>query len=509
MWWILTGLVYHHTKSNFLRAESGWYLFLSHSSPIVQHSFEKVLLTKSFKGHYAPIAFLGEFATAKLVGTNALFWKWRQITVLAVVALMLFQFVRIAGHAIELDNRKITLSAVGLTAILIFQPLMRDFVAWPFMILQLFWLLFSTIALTSLIQSIRLPEESSWPWLAAGAAYASLHFLGLGIATVAATAAGMAGLRWAFPRSNEPGRSKIIVPLFVLLAVTVVHAIVMVMCIRVEGVSGSAGWPTLSFLMACVGFLSNFAFATAHTLFSTTQQIPEGWQTPQDWPYGLGILLTFGLVLGCAFLRCRRDPSRQNQTRFILVSFASVAFLATIALIAMREWRQPSPHGFAGYLVGPRYLIPGTFALAGLIAELLFLGATASLRFNVLLNVALVVCAVAGNLEFARKVYPKVMPLATISHGEAWRSVVTMARECRGAGLPIPNVPLGTLTQEFFDWDLKLFAPLLCADLNLPPETNLDIVPWTAFSSESPDQYRQQVPSLAEVRKQLQLEPKK
>src|SRR5438477_6533772 len=55
-WWILTALVYHRTESNFLRAESGWYLCLFHSAPSIQRGFEKVLLTKSFYGRYAPLA---------------------------------------------------------------------------------------------------------------------------------------------------------------------------------------------------------------------------------------------------------------------------------------------------------------------------------------------------------------------------------------------------------------------------------------------------------------------
>jgi hypothetical protein len=127
-WWILTALVYHQTESNFLRPESGWYLFLSRSTPVIQFDFEKDVLTKSFKGHYAPIAFLAEFATAKLVGTHGGFWKWRQITVLALLATMLFLLARTSGCALRLSRFKTSLSAVALTAILIFQAQMQDFV---------------------------------------------------------------------------------------------------------------------------------------------------------------------------------------------------------------------------------------------------------------------------------------------------------------------------------------------------------------------------------------------
>ncbi len=45
-WGLLVGLVYHDTPSNFLRAESGWYLFLSHSDPAVRQDFEKMLLRR-------------------------------------------------------------------------------------------------------------------------------------------------------------------------------------------------------------------------------------------------------------------------------------------------------------------------------------------------------------------------------------------------------------------------------------------------------------------------------
>ena len=69
-------------------------------------------------------------------------------------------------------------------------------------------------------------------------------------------------------------------------------------------------------------------------------------------------------------------------------------------------------------------------------------------------------------------------------------------------------MPLGILSQEFYDWDLKLFEPLLRADLDVPEGTTLQIVPWTAFAGALPDEYRRRVPSLAEVRKRLQLETK-
>lgn len=504
LWWILTALVYRHTQSNFLRAESGWYLFLSHSDPSVQHGFEKVLLTKSFHGHYAPFAFLAEFATAKLVGTHAGFWKWRQISVLALLATMLFLFAHNSGCALQLSRLKASLSAAGLTAILIFQPQMREFVAWPFMILQLFWLLCSVLALISLIQMAQRPAEKIWPWLAAGAAYASLHCLGLGIATVAATAAVLAGIWWVIRRSPvDAGRMP--APLLSMIAIAILHVLVVLKFPHAEVVVASPGWRPLSFLMATLGFIPNFSFAILRSLFSASRLTLDAWPSTHAWPFGLAILLGFSFLIAHSFFRCLGERTARNRTRFILQTFATVSFLTIITLIAFRQWRDPSPEGFALYLVGPRYLIPGTFALAGLMAELLSLAASTPVLLNAILNLALGVCAIIGNLQYAANVYPNVKPRSMISHERAWQSIVAMARECREADLAIPNVPLGALTQEFYDWDLKRFEPLLRADLKALPGTRLQFVAW----NETPDGYYRDVPSLVDVQKKLQLEIKK
>ena len=506
LWWILTALVYRHTQSNFLRAESGWYLFLSHSAPAVQHNAEKDLLTTSFNGHYAPLAFLAEFETAKLIGTHASFWKWRQITVLALLATILFLFARNSGSALQLSRLRASLSATGLTAILIFQAQMREFIAWPFMILQLFWLLFTMISLLALVQMARHPAKTLWPWLAAGAAYASLHFLGLGIATVAATAATLAGIWFGTRHRASSDAPQLTVPLLGMIALTALHGVLM---LKLSPAGAFFGSSPGRFLAASLGFIPNFALATLRSLFGFGQPTPAAWPSTTDSLYGLAILLGLGFLITSAFFRFLKEPTVRNRTRFILRTFASVSFLTIIALISVRLWREPSPHGFADYLTGSRYLIPSTFALAGLIGELLFFFASAPILFGAILNAGLAVYAILGNLQYAANVYPKVEPRSMISHAAAWQSVVAMARECQRADLAIPNVPLGALTQEFEDWDLKLFEPLLRADLKAPPGTNLPFIAWTGLTNESPSKYDRDVPSLDEVRKRLHLETRK
>ena len=270
----------------------------------------------------------------------------------------------------------------------------------------------------------------------------------------------------------------------------------------------SVAWQHIPFLMAFLGFIPNFAFATLRGLFSTCQPTPTPEQITQDWPYGLAVVLGIAFLITAAFFRFQREPTTRNGARFVLRTFASVSFLTIVGLVAIRVWHERSPKGFVDYLTGARYLIPGTIVLTGLISELLFFFSSAPVILNVILQAGLAGCAIMGNLQYAAYVYPKVFPRAMISHAHAWQSVVTMAKECQRADLPIPNLPLGGLV-EFETWDLKLFEPLLRADLALPPGKNLQFVEWLDFVKNSPDEYDRDVPSLSEVQKKLRLERQK
>lgn len=72
---------------------------------------------------------------------------------------------------------------------------------------------------------------------------------------------------------------------------------------------------------------------------------------------------------------------------------------------------------------------------------------------------------------YERRLLPRVAPLNFISHDRGWRLIVASAREAKSAQLPIPNLPVGALTQEFYDFDLRLFEPLLHDELHPPTRT--------------------------------------
>src|SRR5947209_2383178 len=83
-------LVYRRVPIQFLRAESGLYLSVSHSDVATQKRFTQKFFTESYGGHYTPFAFLAEFETARWVGTSRAIWRWRQIIAVAILAALSF-----------------------------------------------------------------------------------------------------------------------------------------------------------------------------------------------------------------------------------------------------------------------------------------------------------------------------------------------------------------------------------------------------------------------------------
>jgi hypothetical protein len=500
-WWALTAIVYSKVESNFLRAESGWYLFMSKSSPAWQKDFLGILATRTFIGHYTPIAFIAEFETAKWVGATPAFWKWRQITVAALLATVVFSLVKESCRLCSLTPGKSVATAIAATALLVFQPYMTDFIAWPFMVMQLLWLTLTSLALLSLIRIVERPTKAHWPWLAVIAAYGSLNVLGLGLTTVAAAATVLGGLFFWEYRSNRSKR--LAVPLAVLLVVSAVHALLILVLPRAEALPSHERLP--HFLSSAFGFVPAFAIAAVRALFSSHSVPVDGVQLWPDWPYGVAFLAILIASVTAIFLRTLRNTQSTPAQRgtFVLASFAAVAFIALVGLIAARELAHPSSNGFGDYFVGSRYLIPAQFALLGFLILLFIRANRVPFAVSVLLNFFLFFSAIAGNAQFRKNVYPKVEPKSVVSHARAWQSIVAMAAQCQKAGLAIPNVPLGVLIQEFSDWDLKLFEPLLRSELKITTDTALEFVPWEQVSGEPPEQYAKNVPALRDVKQNL------
>jgi hypothetical protein len=112
--------------------------------------------------------------------------------------------------------------------------------------------------------------------------------------------------------------------------------------------------------------------------------------------------------------------------------------------------------------------------------------------------------ALAANRQHARQVYPAIYPVNMVSHEKAWQLIMAVARECQAAGLPIPNVPMGKLTQEFYDFDLRSFEPLLRDQLKLTEPCRF--ADWTECRGANRAQYDAAAPSLRRLIALLGLE---
>lgn len=64
---------------------------------------------------------------------------------------------------------------------------------------------------------------------------------------------------------------------------------------------------------------------------------------------------------------------------------------------------------------------------------------------------------------------------------------------------------MGALTQEFYDWDLKLFEPLLRYSLHLAPEQKIEFEAWQKVRGTELKKYEAVAPSLTRVISLLKL----
>ena len=506
---VLTAAIYRHTPMNFLRAESGWYLQLSHSSDEIQRRFQHDFFTTSYGGHYAPLAFLAEFETAKIVGTNASFWKWRQILAVAVIGAALAGLVYAIGGVFQLTpGRRWALSA-AVTAGAIFRPEIIEFIGWPFMILQLIWVGLFILALYSVVKTVTSPEQTRWPWIAVASACGSMQVSGLGVITVVAVAIVFLGILFVASRRassiKAPAGKQIQWALFVMLALAAVHGWAM-FHLSPAGPSPPVAAPALGKLF--LGFAANLAVAAVETFSATTISRPAPHALAYSWPQGLLVIAAAGALISWLIRKALKEPSPQSLTRFALQAFSVAGFLAMIGLIVARQFRATPSDGVAMNLAYSaaisRYLVPLHFIAIAAAIDLGVRLIRAAPRFSSVALWAVALAAVVAQNDFRNTTFGYVAPLGRISHQSAWGLLLATVRECRAAQLPVPNFPLAALTQEFRESDTRSFEPLLRRDLQLKPEEKIGMISWAEYRAGPRERYRS-LPSLPLLEKKLNL----
>ncbi len=503
---LLVAAVYWRAPIQFLRAESGWYLSLSHSSEETQRDFRRGFFTHSYGGHYTPLAFLAEFETARSAGTSRTFWKSRQLIALAGAGTAIFAMVAAIGAGLGLGPREQLLLAAALAATAVFQPQMADLVTWPFMVIQLVWIGLSALVVWAMIRAAISATTAQWSWIAAIGAYASMHVSGLGVATVAGTAAALLVIIRQRRSENDGqwrGSARAVVTMLVLAAA---HMGAMAWPLAHAAGSVAEARPPLTMIKLLLGFVARFAVSGVRTFSGVTSTVTHPFAIAYLWPYGV-LLIAAVLLLVWKHLRAGTKTVEGLVTSAIVVS-AAAGFFALIVLIAGRQLNEKTWHSTAttlGYFTSEaRYVVPLHFLLiapAAIALALLFRYARRLMAYGC---VAIVVVAVTAQVEFQATARPYLDPLSRVSHYSVWRLIVATAQECRAAGLPLPNVPLADVTREFYDWDARMFEPLLRRELHLGSREQVAILSWDEYLASDRTKYSA-VASLRELEQKLRV----
>jgi hypothetical protein len=507
----LVAIVYRRVPINFFRAESGTFLSLSHSSAEIQQQRVKIFFTTSYGGHYTPLAFLAEFQCAKIAGPARWFWRWRQLFVLALVGAGLFVAAQSIGAVYQLSAVQGSAAATAISAGAIFQAQMVDLVSWPFMILQLIWAGFLVFALYAVVRLAVSANKTRWAWTATMTAYASMHISGVGLVVVCAVAVvtaiflvGSIRLRAGF----HDHRRGMMAALGTMLSLAAAHTWAMVFLQPASNVSLA---PQPNFFVAAaklfLGFVNDLALAGLRTFAAASYAETNSVSIAYSWPYGLlviaGLVATFCFLLRAAM----RNPTPQSLVTFALHAFSIVAFFTVVFMMSARLLRlgslREAASNLAYFTYSPRYVVQLHFLLIASAAHLVIklIGRTRGIAVGV--SFAVGVAALLAQTEYQASAYPLLAPLSRIEHSVAWKLIVDTARECRSAQLPIPNVPLGALTQEFADLDARMFEPLLRQELHLAAGENIEIVPWDQYLAADRKRYQAAVPSLAALEQKL------
>jgi hypothetical protein len=497
---VIVSAVYRRVPIAFLRAESGWFLCLSHSDEAAQRAMVRGFFTHSSAGHYTPLAFFSEFATAKIVGTSRTFWKWRQLLVVSAVGAVLFALVAALARVLTLSTTQQLAIALVLTAAVLFQPTMIDWVTCPFMVMQLGWLGLSAGALFCLAQIFSRAARPRWAWLAAGAAYASLHLSGLGLVTVAGTAA---ALVWFAFRRHDAMRHQALRSCGLMLIFALIHAAMMLR----SGAASPANEQFTDFLFALkysLGFIFNFVVAGLLSFAFTSPHVPDAYSIAYCWPLGLA-LVVFGAVGLAQYLRWVRNRSTPgHELAAMLLLFSTSGFATMMALIGARSIIIPHPYTVLPWLlVVSRYTIPLQFLFVGPVILVLAWFVRRRPRLGVIGCCLLFPALIATQLAYQKNAMPFLIPGSRASHYTCWRLLVAAARECRAAGLPLPNFSMAPLTREFSEANVETFLPLLRHDLRLPPDEKIELAPLQDYRND-PERYRP-APSVKAFEQKLEL----
>lgn len=493
---LLLSVVYRRTPIAFLRAESGFYLWLSQSSELQQHRAQKEFVTQSYRGHWTPLAFLAEFWTTKLIGARGSAWHYRQLLLLAGVGVASLALASNISQSLGMRPHQQRSLAVAVCALFLFQPLMFEFIVWPFMGLQLMWMIFALVACLSCVQLANYTSHTRWIWIGAGAAYASLHMLGIGVVVTLATAGVFVFLIALSYRPDcvfKSVRRHLCVAATLLILLTCMHCLAMAVLLSQRN---TAPIPSLTAggLKLGLEFMLRFVFAGLESFTLSLYPVPnssllqpcDDWRySPKHWSLALVVCLGSACMVYALCRRAFLRPATNRVVRATVVLFCVIGVVAMVVLMLFRQiMSEREPYGMLPFYIAiPRYIIPLQVFLVG---PLILLASFFARRASTIFTygcIAYAVGALVIQTQFQRSPTALLTPQSRVSHKKAWGKLVQAARECRAERLPLPNFSLTALTEEWPNTEVKMFVPLLQRELGVGQTEELELISLADYRS--------------------------
>lgn len=489
-------LLYRTMAPQILSAETGVNIVLGYTAPANQRSWVAKFWRSSSNGHYMPFALSAEFLFSKFAGTNESLWRYRQLFGGGVIAFGVMGLFRAAAREHTLAA---TILAAAAAALLTTPPIFGELLAWPFHIFQMLWLALALGVAWSFVELPGAQNPKRQLWLIAVLAYASMHVLGLGAATVAAT---LATFFLMLARPLPPNLFKIGPRSLILVTVTLavagaIHGWLMIALDHADKsvpLMHHVEWQRALGLVVFTP-ISALAELAGGSLDST--RIDQVLYSA--WPLSAAFVLTLGLTI---FLLARRADI--HFAALALLTFSGVLLLALVAMIVLRERAAPSPSYF-GYLAAPRYHLPLALPWLGFAAAALTVVAPRRLPLFAALISLFAAGGIAAHAVYQKEVVPLVTPLHGASQSQLWRDLFQLAREARAAHLPIPNLPLQQMAGFPFQ-DFKFYDPVLQHELGTTaPDQFLE---WSECRGPRLQEYLTACPTLRPTAKLLDIDLK-
>jgi hypothetical protein len=422
------------------KAESGIYLtYAFGGSPI--DKFINNFILHSYNGHFAPIAFSLELFQSRIFNVIEDAWFVRQILAVAALWMAISLFIRETIENCTHRNNLNIFYGVGLASIFVFQPIMIELIAWPFLVYQILSLATATLSVTALYR-FGLNRNVGELQIALGAGYVTMHLFGVGLAfSVAAIATALVVI--TLHKSIEH-RRQIFITLGIAVFFTLAHAFLMT--------RGHVPSP-----QRVIGFADaalRFGYLFMDSIYMGTRALWANGGLP--WPavsavaldsvYGWATIITISLVIFAGWRKCKQTGTGGEWVGIAV--FLMVGMLTYTALITFRSLFIKDIAGINAFLVGGRYVIfPSFFVFFGI-----FCAAKSALRYSssfVIPSIVIVaLAAILGNLVFMKTVIPNTWPWMSTNHSAEWGLLVEGAREKINLGQPIADVEMTKVDPE-------------------------------------------------------------